>query len=283
MEPEFKRPCKDRAFQYIFADPNELEPLRKFLAATIDLPAGDLDIITIQDPQAHPHQEDDKAIIFDVRVDTSSERKIEVEIQLIREVEFTRRLAYYASSMLANQLKKGEKYQQLRQAITVAITDFTLTELDDDRYHHRFHLYDDESNRICLTDILEINLLEIPKLPEQNDGTLLWAWLRFIGSHNYEEMQQAMMLDTTINLAGQRARTFAREDDDSWYARRELVTELDAKAQLDYAHDEGLTEGAHAKQLEIAQAMLTKGIPPETVAELAQLTIDEVTELLQGS
>jgi len=84
----------------------------------------------------------------------------------------------------------GETYHQIRQAITIAITDFKLTG-DDNHYHHRFHLYDHHDPHICLTDVLEIDLLAIPKQPSQPDGTLLWPWLRFIGAVNQQEMQQA--------------------------------------------------------------------------------------------
>jgi len=285
MAHKFVRPCDDILFKHIFADRNDTKPLRSFLAATLDLPAGELDKIIVRDPQVHPHTEDAKTIIFDARLTTASGREIEVEIQLISNPDFPKRLAYYASTMLANELKHGEDYHHLRQAITVAITDFTLTGLDDDRYHHRFHLNDDENPGICLTDVLEIDLLEIPKLPKQPDGTLLWPWLRFIGALNQEEMRQAMMLDTTIYQAGDKAQEFTDEGYDAWVARRKLITEFDIKSYFEYGHDqghaEGLAEGAHAKQLELAQSMLAKGLTPETVADLAQLALTEVTQLQQ--
>jgi len=123
------------------------------------------------------------------------------------------------------------------------------------------------------------------------------------------------MLDTTIYKAGEKAYTFTEEDFDAWVARRELITEFDAKAELAYivemsspedlvdnlttgvaqileeripwdqverivkCQSEGWAEGAHSKQLEIAQAMLTVGLSADIIAELAQLTLSEITEL----
>ena len=297
MTHAFVRPCDDILFKHIFADRRDTKPLRGFLAATLDLPEIELDQITIEDPQVHPHEQDAKTIIFDIRLTTATGREIEVEIQLVSNPDFPKRLAYYTSSMLANQLKHGEDYQRLRQAITIAITDFELTGHDDNLYHHRFHLNADDNPNICLTDVLEIDLLEIPKLPKQPDGTLLWPWLRFIGAVNQQEMQQAMMLDTTIYQAGEKAREFTDDGYDAWVARRKLVTEFDAKSYFEHGHNqglaegrtegmaegrtEGLAEGARTTKLELARAMLAKGLPPETVAELAQLTLAEVTHLQQ--
>jgi len=108
-----------------------------------------------------------------------------------------------------------------------------------------------------------------------------------------------MMLDTTIYKAGEKAYTFTEEDFDAWVARRELITELDTKAQLEYAHNqghdegrtdglvegrtEGLAEGARTTKLELARAMLVTGLPADTVADLTQLTPDEITALQEAT
>jgi hypothetical protein len=44
-----------------------------------------------------------------------------------------------------------------------------------EQYHHRFILYDIE-NKVEFTDIIEVNTLELRKLPQAEDGSELWDW-----------------------------------------------------------------------------------------------------------
>ena len=56
------------------------------------------------------------------------------------------------------------------------------------RFHTVYHLRED-TEHIKYTDIMEIHIVELPKLPQVNDGTALYDWVRFIKSSDKEESE----------------------------------------------------------------------------------------------
>ncbi|MFP3041221.1 Rpn family recombination-promoting nuclease/putative transposase, partial [Treponema primitia] len=51
------------------------------------------------------------------------------------------------------------------------------------------------------TDLLEINTLELPKLPEQSDGSDLYTWSQFFTSETEEEFMMVAEKDPVIKKA----------------------------------------------------------------------------------
>jgi len=287
-------------FKHVFADPDDTLALQGFLAAVLDLPAEDLAGIKIQDPHQIRHQPGGKEVVFDVKATTATGKSLEIEVQLVNVDGFPERLAYYVATILTHQLKRGEDYNELKQAISVAIADFNITGDYDRDYHHRFQLYD-RLHGITLTEVLQVDLMEIPKLPAESDGTLLWDWLRFIGARSRKDLDQAMRADSVIKHAGDKVRAYMdqRSDYRAWVARRKMITEMDARA-LDrtlrrIAREEGLAEekaegltqgktvGSYAAAMELARSMLARGYSLEVVADLINLTEDDMSELIAKS
>ena len=58
----------------------------------------------------------------------------------------------------------------------------------DDRYFHRYNLRDEKDNSL-FTDLIEVDILELKKLPGKYDGSPLWDWLSFIKTNNEETMK----------------------------------------------------------------------------------------------
>jgi predicted transposase/invertase (TIGR01784 family) len=212
----FIPPRFDRMFKKVFADPSDPAPLRSFLGGVLNVPGEDLVALSFADSHTHPSHHDNREGIVDVRLKTISGRDIDIEIQLAPEPGFHERLVYYTSSMLASQLSVGRSYATLAQAITIAVTGFRLNYISDEHFHHRFHLYD-KDHHVRLTDILEVNVLELPKLPRIDDGTLLWKWLRFISARDPEELHMAATLDPVIADAATKVERFSQDWGLQWY------------------------------------------------------------------
>ena len=91
------------------------------------------------------------------------------------------------------QLDKGGHYKDLKKTITVVIAEFLLLPKENEDCINRFRWYNID-NGAMLTDAQEIIIIEMPKLPKDDDGTRFWQWLRFLGlrrgrkrQYQYEE------------------------------------------------------------------------------------------------
>jgi len=84
-----------------------------------------------------------------------------------------KRVVMYLPKMVTEQIGAGADYSKIQRVISIIITDYTINS-DNFKYHNKYSLAD--ATGVQFTDILEINTLELSKLPENEDGTSLWAW-----------------------------------------------------------------------------------------------------------
>ena len=59
--------------------------------------------------------------MLDVLATDEHGRKLNIEMQTSLPLELKQRLAYYASSLYVGQLKEGDKYVELRPAISICV------------------------------------------------------------------------------------------------------------------------------------------------------------------
>jgi predicted transposase/invertase (TIGR01784 family) len=199
-------------FKAVFGNPHRSAPLRSFLESVLDIPHEDLAEVDIIDPHLPASHSQDKQGVVDVRLRTVSGRDINVEVQVLEQAGFRKRLAYYAAGMLSTQLSTGRDYEELTQAITVAITGFVVFPDKDGVFSSHFRLLDPDRG-LELTDALQINILELPKLPLYDDGTLLWKWLRFMAVQTREELHMIAQLDPVIADAAEEVERFNQSRD----------------------------------------------------------------------
>ena len=263
----FFLPHDDLVFKDVFADPADLEPARSFLAATLGLPENDLGRLELMDPTLRLDNPGHRQIIFDVRLRTAC-NNIDVEIQLLNSKDFAQRLTHYAAALLISGLAPGQRYDEARKAICVAITDFNLT---SDNAYASTHQMCNINTGTPLTGIMEVDLLELPKLPADSDGTALWGWLRFVGAKSRKELEVSGTISPVIGRAV--GKVIAFNDDE---IKRELAWREWKQIQAEQGREDYVREqGRH----DIVSAMLARGSTVEQVAELTGLTINQVTAL----
>lgn len=53
--------------------------------------------------------------------------------------------------------------------------------------------------------------------------------------------------------------------------------------QLEYAEDRGLARGRAEGEISMIRQMLKNGLPLETIAKIAEMTVDKIKHLIQNS
>jgi len=182
--PEILPPIYDIVFKLVFAKrPDLLKPLLK---SVISLPDDEYGEIEIVDPNIYPEHVDEKLGVLDIKVVLKSKTVIDVEMQKEKVACLRERVLFYCSGMLREQVVSGDDYGNIQRVIGVTITNHVMIP-EDGAYHHRYTLYDPET-RSEFTDLLEVHILELPKLSRIDDGSELWWWMRFLTVRTKEEL-----------------------------------------------------------------------------------------------
>ncbi len=112
----------------------------------------------------------------------------------------TQRILFYLSQMLVDQLQPGQKYSDLKRVISILIIDHEMFP-SDGLLHHCFRFIDRKAD-IELSDLMEVNVLELPKARKKaTTDSPLDVWLKFLAASTKEEFMEYAAQDTGVNDA----------------------------------------------------------------------------------
>ena len=147
---------------------------------------------------------------------------------------------------------------------------------------------------IILTDVLELNIIEIPKAREmlkREPDNKLAQWIIFLDNPNESEVSKFMKEDKEIKEAVEKLEEISEDEE----LRR--LAELKEKAEIDdklarmyltkYGREEGIKEGIkqgkkegiNSEKIEVAKRMKDKGMDIELIAEITKLTKEEIDNI----
>ena len=274
----------DFVFKMIFGDARNIDILANFLKAVLPLPPDEFDYLTIVDPFIKRETEKDKMSIVDVKVHTTSDKVIDVEIQVNPSRDIANRIVYYTASILREQMHRGGKYQDLRQVICILITTFVFLPEEKD-YYNEISLRNAVSGRE-FTDVLKYVILELPKLPEKKDARQAWSWLKFIKSESEEELMEVVKINPQLRKPVGVYMKMSEEQRLREIEEKQELYRMDQESRMDGAYSDGRKEGweehakqAYAEKLESARRLKTMGLSPAQITEALGLSPEEAEKL----
>ena len=189
-------PKVDFAFKELMRD----EMVRKgFLSAVLNIKDTDIRSTVLMNTNLPRVHEDDKQSILDVRLTMNDTTEIDIEIQLAYMSSWADRSTFYLSKMLVEQVGVNKSYSNLKKCVGISILDFNYIKKTQ-RFHTVYHITED-TEHIRYTDILEMHIVELPKLPAADDLTDLYDWVKFIKAKNRSEFQMPAKENVYIKRA----------------------------------------------------------------------------------
>ncbi|MDR1025688.1 MAG: Rpn family recombination-promoting nuclease/putative transposase, partial [Treponema sp.] len=156
-------PKVDVAFKLLFGDRRNKNILIDFLKAVLPGLAGEeFKELTIADPHLKREFSGDKLEILDVKVRTARGKSIDIEIQICAMPGMRSRVTYYQSNMITEQLGTGGHYKDLKQVISIIITNYDFIQ-ETERYHTVFRMLE-EREHFAFNDLMEIHVLNMVRL-----------------------------------------------------------------------------------------------------------------------
>jgi predicted transposase/invertase (TIGR01784 family) len=123
----------------------------------------DLEII---DPYNLSENIDLKESIIDIpkgtpsaKAKTKDNQTVIIEIKLCGNMDFVKRIFYYISKNIVNELKEGEDYKKLPRIISINLLNFNLDFGDEGKPHRCFKLIDTKNHNIDL-DFIQMHIIE---------------------------------------------------------------------------------------------------------------------------
>ncbi|MEK4099585.1 putative transposase/invertase (TIGR01784 family) [Bacillus sp. RC55] len=275
----------DFAFKRLFGVEGNEDILIGFLNAVLQSSINEeITSLHLDDPHLPREQKDDKLSILDLRATLNSGIKINIEIQVRDKKDMIERSLFYWSGMYYSQMTQGMKYTELRPTICINIVDFILFP-EEQEFHNVNTVMNRKSKRI-ITENMQLHFLEIPKVIQewQEERMNPWEdslarWLLLFPAHEDESLTTileaiAMEKDPVLKKA---IEDWERLSSDKDFLR---LYEAREKAIKDRISEIETAEEKGKKQL--IKNLIKVGLPIEKVAEAAELSVEEVNEILKN-
>ncbi|MEG0005900.1 MAG: Rpn family recombination-promoting nuclease/putative transposase [Clostridium sp.] len=274
------KPLNDFIFKKLFGEEETKDNLIALLNAILDKKDIDklVDLEIIDNKELVKELVDDKTGILDVRAKTSDGTQIDIEIQLTNQHNMDKRTLWYWGKLFNQGISKGEDYNKLSKVITINILDFEYIPLE--KFHSKFHLWEDEDKDYMLTDLIEIHFIEIAKFRKLIHKDLkdnkLHRWLTFLREDISEnELKELMEMDKDIKKAEERIE-YLSSDPETIELYRAREASLHERANL---LSTGRREGELNKAREVARNLLVIGLDIDTIKKATGLSDEEINHL----
>lgn len=267
-------PTVDFCFKELMKNPKVRQG---FIAALLNRPPEDIEETLLLPTIMQGESETDKLGILDVRVLMKDKTQIDLEMQVAYFPYWDQRILFYLGRMYIEQLQKGEPYSKLKKCIHVSILDFIRFPNDEECYRTA-HLRDDKTGELY-SDLLELQILELPKLPSVSEITSpVIDWMRFLSRKSKKEFEEMAKTDPYINEAYDTLLNLSADE------LKKLKYDAREKALKDYNSQVlGYREDGIHQGIILAKKVLklsSEGKSPQEISAECHISLEQIGEIL---
>ena len=272
-------PTNDYIFHRIFGHVGNEEITKGLIGAIIE---QDIQNIKLEETQiTEQNIKDDKIGVLDIKVRLDNDIVCDIEMQVAKNDNIEKRIMFYWSKLYSSEIHSGEDYDVLHKTIVILIADFELDNLQIiPKYHTKWQIREEEYRKIILTNMLQINIIELPKLKKQlkeNEGIKkdkVALWSMFI--LNPENVGEDIMEENQdIKKAKEELEKIKQNETDKRLAELRMKYILDQNS----IRSSGFREGKKETQLEIAKKLIALKMPIEQIIQVTGLTEEEIKNI----
>ena len=227
---------------------------------------------------------DDKLGILDIKATININIICDIEMQVVNQKDIEKRILFYWSKLYNSNIKAGKNYNVLKRTIVIMFMNDTIESLKEiPKYHTQWNIREKEYRSTILTDVMELHILELPKLLKINTGNnikerKLAVWCKFILNPNKLE-EKELSENEEVKKAKEEYDKIKKDKKEQWLADLRLIHMMDTKAVEEYGYDKGVEKGLEQgkkEKIEIAKKLLKTGMTIQEVMEITNLTKEEI-------
>ena len=204
------------------------------------------------------------------------------------------RAEYQAARLLSSQMVEGDFWPELREVWQISVLDFVYCSRANEEkvsnlfpiHHYKMTAAEDGSGLDGLVNIVFIELPKIKKLETKGIENLnsLEKWGIFLKEADKPEqielIKEITKHEEGIQMAYNTLNKMS-ESQEAWLMQTaQLIAKKDYMTQMEYSRQEGLAEGTHKNQIQVAKNLISmKVLTDEQICQASGLTIEELVEL----
>jgi predicted transposase/invertase (TIGR01784 family) len=267
----------DLLFKLVFSDERNRRALIHLLSSVVGFQVAGVDI---RKTEMTPEFVGGKESRLDILATDENGTYYNVEVQKYTDENMPERSLFYWAEVYFKQLKKSETYDLLKKTICINILEENL--FKDERFWHTFHMRDDKTFEI-LSDKEEIHFLEISKAPKFSKESPITWWLEFLKNPHSDAVKEIGEFEPAIKEAVQMFDIVSSDPNTQELLRMREKGERDFNSAVKNAKKsgeaEGRMEGRNEREREMALKMLKKGSSIEDIADITELSVNEIKSL----
>ena len=218
--------------------------------------------------------------MLDVRAKVNEEKLVDIEMQRVKETHFVKRILLYTGAFIRGQLETGNMYEELKDTIMISILDHNMFEKTKD-YHTIWKLRDESHPELGNLEGLEMHFIELEKYRKENPDmhNKLNQWLALIDTEDIERIDVAMKENEKVKEAINKVNDFMSDEEAKEIVRLREKWQMDYDSSISYAEKKGHDKGILENKIEIAKKLLDRKIKIEEIADITNLSKDEILKL----
>ncbi len=229
---------------------------------------------------------DDKVGILDIKAKIDDCINCNIEMQVVDKKNIEKRILFYWSKMYNMSIKEGDDYAKLEKSIAILITDYELEGLKEiEKYITKWNIREEEYQKIILTDVMEIYIIELPKFERYKGKTdkKLNSWVKFIENPEVVDVKE----NKEVSRAKKVLEEISQDEHERYLAELRQKYIMDQKAIEDAGFDKGfkageqhgMQQGIQQEKIAIVKNMKKQNIDIETICKVTGLTIEEIKNI----
>ena len=210
-------------------------------------------------------------------------------------MDFLKRIFYYISKNVVNEVKEGENYNNVQKIISINLLDFNLKFGDKGKAHRCFKLIDTKDLNISL-DLIQIHILEVKRFieiiknstKEELKNNRLLSWMKFFTSDNLELIEDELKEENQImSKVIEEYRKFTSDDKmmrayaarEAFLVGQKIMLRREREDGFDEGIEEGIKRGIKERNYSIAKTLKQMNMDNGSISKATGLTIDEIEKL----
>ena len=213
-------------------------------------------------------------------------------MQVVKYDNIANRIMYYWTKLYSGDIREGEGYEKLHKTIVILITDFELDVTKDiPKFHTEWKIRETEYSKIVLTNVLEIHIIELPKVENKNkENNKLMVWTKFLKTPE-EIGDEDMKENEEVKKAKEELDKIKQDKRERELAELRLKYIRDQKAIQSYGFrtgeekgmkagmEKGMKKGIKEEKIRNAKKMLELNMPIEQIKQITGLSQDEIEKI----
>lgn len=146
-----------------------------------------------------------------------------------------------------------------------------------EKYITKWNIREEEYQKIILTDVMEIYIIELPKFEKykKKANNKLNSWVKFIENPEVVDMSE----NKEVCKAKRVLEEISQDEHERYLAELRQKYIMDQKAIEGAGYDKGLKAGIQQEKISIAKNMKNQNIDIKIISKVTGLSIEEIKDL----